>query len=305
MNTYTEQNLYGKVENSIDWLDILHKIGVDVPRGEEQFNIACPFHKDDKPSLAINTEKGVWICFAGCGQGSLKSFIRAYKGWSARQIVDFLVENSNGYNPVKVFEIDTPAPLGLPALEEKVFPYKQYEVPDWIYDRGFNEFILRRWGCGITPTNGLVIPAHDKDAKLVGWIIRREHGVPKYVYAKGFKKSHILFGQPLVDTSNAVCITEGALDAMWLNQLGYQAVALLGMHMSTVQEELIMRLPSKEIILSLDNDEAGKKGREHILKRLQGKINISYLKLPSGYKDVQEIKNSEIIKETIKNRRIW
>ena len=140
-------------QNMIDWTEILHKIGVDVPLGAEQFNIECPFHTDDKPSLAINTEKGVWICFAGCGQGSLKSFIRKRMGWSARKIIDFLVENSEGYDPAKMFEIDTPAPLGLPALEEKVFPYKQYVVPKWIFDRGFDKFTLNRWGCGITPSN--------------------------------------------------------------------------------------------------------------------------------------------------------
>ena len=303
MTLYTEYNQIG--QDLIDWTDILQKIDVDVPLGEEQFNIECPFHKDDKPSLSINTKKGVWICFAGCGQGSLKSFIRKHTGWSAREILNFLAENSDGYDPAKMFELNTPAPLGLPALEEKVFPYKQYVVPKWIFDRGFDKFTLNRWGCGITPSNGLVIPAHNKDAKLVGWIIRREFGIPKYVYAKGFKKSHILFGQPLVDTSNAVCITEGALDAMWLNQLGYQAVALLGMQMSKVQEDLIVGLPSKEIILCLDNDNAGKKGRDYILTRLRGRVNISYLKLPNQYKDVQEVKKYDILKETINNRRSW
>ena len=232
MTLYTEYNQTG--QDLIDWTNILQKIDVDVPLGEEQFNIECPFHKDDKPSLSINTKKGVWICFAGCGQGSLKSFIRKRTGWSAREILNFLAENSDGYDP------------------------------KWIFDRGFDKLTLNRWGCGITPSNGLVIPAHDKDAKLVGWIIRRQFGIPKYVYAKGFKKSHILFGQPLVDTSNAVCITEGALDAMWLNQLGYQAVALLGMQMSKVQEDLILGLPSKEIILCLDNDDAGKRATEDV-----------------------------------------
>jgi len=288
----------------IDWTEILNKIDVDVPLGAEQFNIECPFHNDDKPSLAINTKKGVWICFAGCGQGSLKSFIRNKTGWGAREINQFIADNSTGYDD-KVFQIDNPAPLGLPPLEEKVFPFKQYMVPKWVFDRGFTKFTLNRWGCGITSTNGLVIPAHDKDSKLVGWVIRREFGIPKYVYAKGFKKSHILFGQHLVDTSNAVCITEGALDAMWLNQLGYQAVALLGMQMSKIQEELILDLPSKEIILCLDNDGAGKKGRDYILTRLSNRVNISYLKLPKQYKDVQEVKNYDILKETIENRRIW
>lgn len=288
----------------IDWTEILNKIDVDVPLGAEQFNIECPFHVDDKPSLAINTEKGVWICFAGCGQGSLKSFIRTKTGWSASAINKFIADNSSG-NTENIFQINEPAPLGLPPLEEKEFPFKQYMVPKWIFDRGFTKFTLNKWGCGITSTNGLVIPAHDKDSKLVGWVIRREFGIPKYVYAKGFKKSQILFGQHLVDTSNAVCITEGALDAMWLNQLGYQAVALLGMQMSKAQEDLILGLPSKEIILCLDNDIAGKKGRDYILTRLSKRVNISYLKLPKQYKDVQEVKNYDTIKETIENRRIW
>jgi len=290
--------------NMIDWTEILNKIDVDVPLGAEQFNIECPFHVDDKPSLAINTEKGVWICFAGCGQGSLKSFIRIKTGWGASAINKFIADNSSG-NIENIFQINDPAPLGLPPLEEKEFPFKQYMVPKWVFNRGFTKFTLNRWGCGITPSNGLVIPAHDKDSKLVGWVIRREFGIPKYVYAKGFKKSHILFGQHLIDTSNSVCITEGALDAMWLNQLGYQAVALLGMQMSKAQEELILRLPSKEIILCLDNDIAGKKGRDYILTRLSNRVNISYLKLPNQYKDVQEVKNYDTIKETIKNRRIW
>jgi len=75
--------------------------------------------------------------------------------------------------------------------------------------------------------------------------------------------------------------------------------------MSKVQEDLILQLPSKEIILCLDNDQAGEKGRDYILTRLGGRVNISYLKLPTGYKDVQEVKNYDTIKETIENRRIW
>ena len=45
--------------------------------------IACPFHLDNRASCAINLDKGVWICFAGCGQGSLKTFIQkiSNKSW--------------------------------------------------------------------------------------------------------------------------------------------------------------------------------------------------------------------------------
>jgi len=57
--------------------------------------------------------------------------------------------------------------------------------------------------------------------------------------------------------------------------------------------------------LCLDNDNAGKKGRDYILTRLRGRVNISYLKLPNQYKDVQEVKKYDILKETINNRRSW
>lgn len=34
----------------------------------------CPFHNDSTPSFSINTEKGVWNCFSGCGSGGLIDF---------------------------------------------------------------------------------------------------------------------------------------------------------------------------------------------------------------------------------------
>jgi putative DNA primase/helicase len=50
---------------------LLHKSGDD-------YTTNCPFHDDTLPSLAINTEKGVWICFAGCGSGGILQFERRF-----------------------------------------------------------------------------------------------------------------------------------------------------------------------------------------------------------------------------------
>ena len=62
----------------IDWAQVLLDTGIDVPEDYDEFSIRCPFHDDGVASCSINIEKGLWICFAGCGQGSLKNFLRKY-----------------------------------------------------------------------------------------------------------------------------------------------------------------------------------------------------------------------------------
>ena len=41
-----------------------------------EYKTICPFHDDTRSSCSINVEKEAWICFAGCGAGSLQTFIK-------------------------------------------------------------------------------------------------------------------------------------------------------------------------------------------------------------------------------------
>ena len=61
---------------SVDWATILLDTGIDVPIQKPQFNIECPFHEDTHASCSINVDKGKWICFVGCGQGSLQTLVQ-------------------------------------------------------------------------------------------------------------------------------------------------------------------------------------------------------------------------------------
>ena len=186
------------------------------------------------------------------------------------------------------------------------FDFNQSYVPDWIFDRGFTIETLKKFSCGITAQNGLAVPILDKDKVNVGHLIRRVDGEhPKYVYATGFKKSRVLFGQPLIKDTNMVCITEGSLDAMWLDQMGYNAVALLGASISRTQIELLKDLSIGEIVLCLDNDEAGRIGTRHCLTKLSPTCKISYIELPEGNKDIQEISDKSLIDKVISNRNYW
>ena len=298
MVTYTAY----RVNRMIDWIQALLNLGIDVPVGVDEVSILCPFHDDNSESCSINLDKGVWICFAGCGQGSLKSFIQEYKDWDFKQVNQYLVSYKDTHS--KRLFIEPPIVEEGPLPEVNV-PFKLGMVPKWIFDRGFDKQSMKKWLCGISPANGLIIPVKDINFRTVGWITRQEKQIPKYLYSKGLKKSHILFGQPYIRDCEYVCVTEGPLDAMWLNQLGFPAVALLGMSMSEKQKDLILTLPTKEIILCLDNDEAGQRGKKRAFELLDNKIKVSHIDIPEEYKDVQDIKSYGILKNVIKNKRYW
>ena len=128
---------------------------------------------------------------------------------------------------------------------------------------------------------------------------------PKYLYSKGLRKSRVLFGIIHVEPTDFICVTEGSLDPMWLDQNGYTSVALLGANMSRQQEDLLLSLPTKEIVLCLDNDQAGRNATEKSLTRLSTKCIVSSIKIPQEYKDVQDIRNKNELDRVIETRILW
>ena len=270
----------------IEWASTLTEAGLDVPLSA-QFTIQCPFHEDQVDSCAINTDKGVWICFAGCGQGTLYSFLMKYLHISYEEAQQLVIKGQVNFD-INLFDDLVEDENIMPEL---AFPFKQGFVPEWIFDRGFNKETLGKWGCGIDTWNGLVIPIEDKDSRLVGWVTRKDFGTPKYLYSKGLKKSKLLFGQQFLRAKTPfVCITEGTLDTMWLDQNGFPSVAILGASLSKSQEELFSSLQTEELVLCLDNDEAGQIGLNKAMACLSKNFVVSYIKIPKEYKDVQDVR---------------
>lgn len=124
----------------------------------------------------------------------------------------------------------------------------------------------------------IAIPIRDAAGFIVAYAGRYPgepaENAPKYKLPQGFRKSLELFNidraikepaeQPLV-------IVEGFFDCMKLHQHGCRkVVALMGSTMSGAQEELIRRHTdsNSQVIVILDEDEAGRAGREDIAVRL-------------------------------------
>jgi DNA primase len=124
----------------------------------------------------------------------------------------------------------------------------------------------------------IAIPIHNVKGEVVAYAGRfvGEPGedTPKYKLPPGFRKSQELFNldraikQP---AEMSLIIVEGFFDAMKLHQHGcYKVVALMGSTMSSAQEDLIRQHTSSQshVIVMLDENEAGKAGREDIACRL-------------------------------------
>jgi len=209
----------------VNWAQILLDTGIDVPEEFDEFSIRCPFHEDGVASCSINIDKGVWICFAGCGQGTLKSFLKKYLDCNGVELEKMLFDSQMDFN-IDIFD-DLQATIE--QREEYFMEADTSTFPSWIFGRGFSEQILREWGCGTTEYQDLVIPIHNLESTLVGSVTRRINAIPKYMYSKGLRKSEVIFGaHKLTEPKKYICITEGSLDTMWLTQNGHPSVAILG-----------------------------------------------------------------------------
>jgi DNA primase len=124
----------------------------------------------------------------------------------------------------------------------------------------------------------IAIPIHNEEGNVVAYVGRwpgePPGDTPKYKLPPGFRKSLELFNidravKEPADTP--LVIVEGFFDCMKLHQYGCRkVVALMGSTMSAAQEELIRKHTDSrsQVIIMLDEDEAGQAGRDDIAVRL-------------------------------------
>jgi DNA primase len=192
----------------------------------------------------------------------------------------------------KASDAPRPKPAAKPApAQENGTPNKplqfrldklQREHPYLIKERGLTLETIVDFGVGFCAkgmmADRIAIPIQNPEGKVVAYAGRfpgePPEGTPKYKLPQGFRKSQELFNIDRAIKEPAdkpLIIVEGFFDCMKLHQFGFRkVVALMGSTMSAAQEELIKRHTDRnsQVIVLLDEDEAGKAGREDIAVRL-------------------------------------
>lgn len=137
-------------------------------------------------------------------------------------------------------------------------------------------------------------------AKRVRWPGEPSEAQPKYKLPTGFKKSAELFnlhraikepaGLPLV-------VVEGFFDAIKLYQLGVRkVVAIMGSVLSPAQEELIIRHTNahSSLLIMLDEDDAGRFGREQMLLRLCPRLYVRVFQFDAAGQQPEDLTTEDL-----------
>ncbi len=153
----------------------------------------------------------------------------------------------------------------------------------YLLERGLSAETIREFSIGHcskgSMTGRIVVPIHNAEGQLVAYAGRwpskpPDEDTPKYKLPPGFRKAQEVF-----NLHRAMCephdtplyVVEGFFDAIWLWQNGIRrVVALMGSALSPVQAALIQRIvtPDDRIVVMLDEDDAGRAGREKAVARL-------------------------------------
>lgn len=171
-------------------------------------------------------------------------------------------------------------------------------IEDSLYPRIINELYFEH--------HPLIFPFRDAYGDIVGLVARsllpeeelKKLHLGKYKNTK-FKKGNFLFGlyeskQAILDT-DLVYVVEGQFDAIKAWERGIKNVVALGTSNMTAYQFSVINRYTNNIILLLDNDEAGQKGRSLISKKFGNLANIQNWYIPKNYNDIDEYLTKENI----------
>lgn len=291
-------------------------------RGTDSLNGPCPIHKGSNPTqFRVSISKNIWNCFSECKHGgNVLDFIAEMENVSIHAAALKAIEwfkldpeamSAGSDKPETETEEAPPAPK---PIAQKPAPVAEKSVPNtplkfrldklehshpYLTERGLTLETIVDFGAGYCAkgmmADRIAIPIHNAKGEVVAYAGRfpgePDESTPKYKLPQGFRKSQELFNIDRASKEPAevtLVIVEGFFGCMKLHQFGCRkVVALMGSTMSAAQEELIRSLTDSrsQVIVMLDEDEAGRAGREDIATRLS---KVCFVKVHTFERDGQQ-----------------
>ena len=296
------------VKAAITMEQVLEHYGIldKFKRGSDSLSGPCPIHKGNNPTqFRISISKNIWNCFSECKHGgNVLDFIARMDDVSIHAAALKAIEwfkldpeamSANSEEEAekpseapKASDASRPTAAKTASVQENGLPNKPLQfrldklerTHPYLAERGLTLETIIDFGVGYCAkgmmADRIAIPIHNPAGNVVAYAGRfpgePAEGTPKYKLPQGFRKSLELFNLDRASKEpGPLVIVEGFFGCMKLHQSGCRKViSLMGSTMSAMQEKLI-RLHTNgqsRVIVMLDEDEAGKAGREDIVVRL-------------------------------------
>jgi len=271
---------------------VLHDKGLAThlkKRGDQLFG-PCPVHGGDNPrAFVVSLSKNLWHCFTKCDAGGdIVEFVRRMDGKTYPQTAQYLASLA--------YLLPRPSVTSYGLSSKKPFRPFTRRLPlngsiTWLKKKGITPKTARHFEVGLYQGQGFLTESiglrlHDLQGRPIGYAGRRLN--PKQIIKNGkwkfpprLPKKDLLYNFHRVrsDLHKALVVVECPWGVMRLAQLNIPAVALLGIHLSHTQHDLLCKIP--KVILMLDGDTAGRKATAPIRKTLQSSTQAQQVNLPT------------------------
>ena len=182
---------------------------------------------DSNPSFSISLETGAWICYAGCGAGTLESLVERVRGCNPKEAKRWLLTMSSEditfdrmlkSLPKTVKDEYRPIDDTVKVAQADYALQSDDVMSEYFFDRGFTVETMLDWGIRYDRSmKALVIPIYDRRGDEIISVVRRlvppvSAGIAKYRFNVGFERKMHLFGagKHLRDGSPTI-VVEGRL----------------------------------------------------------------------------------------------
>lgn len=295
------------VKAAVTMEQVLQHYGLleQMKRSGDSLSGPCPIHNGTNPTqFRVSVSKNCWNCFSDCKcGGNVLDFVAKKEDitvhaaalklceWFNLPTTDKPPEEEDKPSaPASPRQTAAPAPTaskekfpsddGTPNASLKFRLEHLDGKHPYLTERGLTPETIVDFGLGHCAkgmmAGRIAIPIHNTEGKVVAyagrWPGEPAEGTPKYKLPPGFRKSQELFNLDRASKEpGPLVIVEGFFGAMMLWQCGVKrVVVLMGSTLSPAQAELIRKHTDSrsQVIVMLDEDEAGRAGREDIVSRL-------------------------------------
>ena len=269
-------------------------------RGDQLFG-PCPVHGGDNPgAFVVSLSKNLWHCFTDCNTGGdVVRLAQLLDRSSYAQTARYLASLAD--RPPVSWD-NTPG-----SIDHAFQPFTRRlnldpSVP-WFQQKGIHPQTARAFESGAYHGPGfladcIAVRLHDQQGNPLGYAGRRMNTDEalkrgKWKFPRSLPKNSILYNLHRINVSTpCLIVVECPWGVMRLAQVGIPAVALLGVQISPIQRDILIRFP--RLILMLDGDHAGRTASAQLQRILADDTDAYQALLPQG-EDPDDINDEQLI----------